>query len=65
MLLIFVCVFEVGGLVMAWIVVGSLIIWLLAVVFAVLKLIGYVDWSWWTVTIPLWAPMLVAVAVAS
>lgn len=63
--LFFVCVFEAGGLVMAWIVVGSLIIWLLAVVFAGLKLIGYVDWSWWAVTIPLWVPMLVAVPVAA
>lgn len=62
--LIFVCVFEAGGLVMAWIVVGSLIIWLLAIAFAGLKLIGYIDWSWWTVTLPLWAPMLVAVLVA-
>ncbi|MEO1224987.1 MAG: hypothetical protein AAFX92_12220 [Pseudomonadota bacterium] len=63
--LIFICVFEAGGLVMAWIVVGSLIIWLLAIAFAGLKLLGYVDWSWWTVTIPLWAPMLVAVLVAA
>lgn len=62
--LIFVGVFEAGGLVMAWIVVGSLIIWLLAIAFAGLKLAGYIDWSWWTVTIPLWSPMLVAVLVA-
>ena len=27
---------------------------LLAVAFIVLKLIGYIDWSWWWVTSPLW-----------
>lgn len=28
---------------------------LLGIVFIVLKLTGVIDWSWWLVTMPLWA----------
>lgn len=28
----------------------------LFVVFLVLKLLGYINWSWWWVTAPLWIP---------
>lgn len=34
----------------------------LFVVFLVLKLTHVVDWSWWWVTAPLWAPAAVIVA---
>jgi len=27
---------------------------LLGIVFICLKLMGYIDWSWWWVTMPLW-----------
>ena len=27
----------------------------LFIIFSVLKLIGYTDWSWYNITIPLWA----------
>lgn len=27
---------------------------LLGVAFVVLKLMGYIDWSWWWVTLPFW-----------
>ena len=27
---------------------------LLAIVFITLKLLGYIDWSWWYVTLPVW-----------
>ena len=33
------------------------------IVFLVLKLAGIVDWSWWIVTAPLWAPLLVGIVV--
>ena len=36
---------------------------LLAVAFIVLKLIGYIDWSWWWVLSPLWLPAVVALAI--
>lgn len=39
---------------------------LLAILFIALKLTGYIDWSWWWVLAPLWAPvaiLLVAFAV--
>lgn len=36
---------------------------LLAVAFIVLKLIGYIDWSWWWVLSPLWIPAAVALAI--
>jgi len=32
---------------------------LLFLIFLVLKLTGYIVWSWWIVTIPLWGPILV------
>ena len=31
---------------------------LLFLVFLVLKLTGFIDWSWWWITAPLWMPML-------
>lgn len=40
---------------------------LLGVAFVVLKLMGYIDWSWWWVTAPFWgglAVVLAAIAVA-
>jgi hypothetical protein len=33
---------------------------ILFVVFLTLKLTGFIDWSWWWITAPLWAPFLVA-----
>ena len=30
---------------------------LLFIVFLVLKLTGYIAWSWWWVTAPLWGPL--------
>lgn len=34
----------------------------LFVVFLVLKLTGYIAWSWWWITAPLWGGFLVGVA---
>lgn len=34
---------------------------LLGIVFIVLKLVGVVNWSWWLVLAPLWAPTAVGV----
>ena len=36
---------------------------LLLVVFVVLKLVGYIDWSWWWVVSPLYPALLVWVFV--
>ena len=33
---------------------GIGILGLLGIVFVVLKLTGYIDWSWWWVTAPFW-----------
>lgn len=33
---------------------GTSFVSLLGVAFIVLKLTGYIDWSWWYVTLPLW-----------
>ena len=30
-------------------------------IFLVLKLTNYIDWSWWWITAPLWAPMAILV----
>lgn len=34
---------------------GIGVLGLLGVAFVVLKLTGYIDWSWWWVTAPFWA----------
>jgi hypothetical protein len=36
----------------------------LFIVFLVLKLIHKIDWSWWWVTAPLWAPAAVLITLA-
>lgn len=36
---------------------------LLAIVFITLKLCGVIEWSWWWVTAPLWAPFAIVAAV--
>ena len=32
---------------------------ILFLVFLVLKLTNYIDWSWWWVTAPLWIPIVI------
>lgn len=32
---------------------------LLTIVFIVLKLTGYIDWSWWWVVSPIWIPIAI------
>lgn len=34
---------------------------LLGIIFVTLKLIGYIQWSWWLVTIPFWLPTLLLI----
>ena len=36
---------------------------LLTIVFITLKLIGYIDWSWWWVLSPLWISMAIGITV--
>ena len=36
---------------------------ILFVVFLILKLTGYIDWSWWWVTAPLWIPVVICLVV--
>lgn len=38
--------------------VGTSPAFLLFLVFMVLKLTGYIAWSWWIVTAPLWSPIV-------
>jgi hypothetical protein len=33
----------------------------LGIVFVTLKLMHYIDWSWWWVTAPFWGPFAIAV----
>ena len=32
---------------------------ILFLIFMVLKLTNYIDWSWWWITAPLWIPILI------
>jgi len=34
---------------------------LLGIVFVILKLTDVIDWSWWWVTAPFWAPTVIAI----
>lgn len=36
---------------------------LLGLLFIGLKLMGYIDWSWWWVLAPLWVPVVAAAVV--
>ena len=36
---------------------------LLAIVFIALKLMGYIQWSWWLVLSPLWFPIILLILV--
>ena len=36
---------------------------ILFLIFMTLKLTGNITWSWWWVTAPLWAPLILALAI--
>jgi hypothetical protein len=36
---------------------------ILFLIFMTLKLTGYITWSWWYVTLPLWGPLLLGIAI--
>ena len=36
---------------------------MLTIVFIVLRLVGVIDWAWWLVLIPIWAPTALALLV--
>ncbi|SAM35789.1 hypothetical protein [Pseudomonas sp. 1 R 17] len=42
---------------------GIGILGLLGVMFVGLKLTGYIDWSWWYVTMPFWGGLAIALAI--
>lgn len=37
---------------------------LLALLFIALKLTGQIDWSWWLVLLPIWAPVVALLCLA-
>ena len=44
---------------------GVGILGLLGVLFVGLKLTGYIDWSWWYVTMPFWGALAVFIVIAA
>ena len=38
---------------------------ILGILFVALKLTGYIDWSWFYVTMPFWLPLTIVLGVAS
>lgn len=42
---------------------GIGVLGLLGVVFVVLKLTGFIKWSWWWVTVPFWGGLFIVLAV--
>ncbi len=42
---------------------GIGVVGLLGTAFVVLKLTGYIDWSWWWVTAPFWGGFAIALAI--
>lgn len=43
---------------------GIGVLGLLGVLFVGLKLTGYIDWSWWLVTLPFWIGLPVIIVIA-
>lgn len=43
--------------------VGISFLGLLGIAFIVLRLTHVIDWSWWWVTAPLWAPLAVVIVI--
>lgn len=43
--------------------IGTGPVFLLFLVFLILKLCDVIDWSWWWVTAPLWIPLAVALLI--
>lgn len=35
----------------------------LGLIFVVLKLVGVIDWSWWLVLLPIYAPIILAIVI--
>ena len=44
---------------------GIGVLGLLGVAFVVLKLTGYIDWSWWWVTAPFWVGFVLVILVCA
>jgi len=42
---------------------GIGVIGLLGVAFVVLKLTGYISWSWWWVTLPFWGGLVIVILI--
>ena len=42
---------------------GIGVVGLLGVVFVVLKLTGYINWSWWYVTMPFWGGLVLVLVI--
>ena len=42
---------------------GIGVLGLLGVAFVVLKLTGFINWSWWWVTVPFWGGLVIVLAV--
>lgn len=32
----------------------------LLIAFIVLKILGYINWSWWWIAVPIWGPVVIA-----
>jgi len=43
---------------------GIGVLGLLGIVFVVLKLTGYISWSWWWVTVPFWGGFAILALIA-
>ena len=44
---------------------GVTLVGLIFLAFLVLKLCNVIDWSWWWITAPLWAPFAIAIVGAT
>ena len=42
---------------------GIGVLGLLGIVFVTLKLLGFIDWSWWWVTLPFWGGIALVFAI--
>jgi len=44
---------------------GGNFLWILTLIFVIAKILGYINWSWWLVFMPLWLGLAVCITVFS
>ena len=44
---------------------GGNFLWILTLIFVIAKILGYINWSWWIVFMPLWLGLVFCITIFS